>query len=110
LEDEDGLEMDIDGFSGESWNPREDIRAFTTILSEIVVGTAAEQGCGNSGIPSFVLDMIEGGECPNWNTITSFSGALSTLKEHNFKIMEGVDAEEVSRFVRWVESSERFTE
>jgi hypothetical protein len=52
LEDQDGVDMDIGEFSVERWIPTVDIRAFTRILSEIVVGASAEQGCGSSGLPA----------------------------------------------------------
>jgi hypothetical protein len=40
----------------------------------------------------------------------TFSEALNILKHHNCKIMEAVDAEERSHFVKWIESPERLTE
>jgi hypothetical protein len=49
-------------FQAKIGTPTVDIRAFTMILSEIVVGGSAEQGCGSSGIPSFVFAIIENGE------------------------------------------------
>jgi hypothetical protein len=110
FEDNEGADADIGVFSGESWTPKADIQAFTRILSEIVVGSSAEQGCGRSGIPSFIYEMIEGGEYADRKSIESFPGILNILKQHNFKIMEGVDVEEVSRFVRWIEWSETLTE
>jgi serine/threonine protein kinase len=110
LEDDDGVEMDIGGFSGESWTPTVDIRAFTRILSEIVVGASAEHGCGSSGIPSFVLEIIGNGESAELKAVESFSDILKMLKLHNFQIIEGVDVEEVSDFVKWIEMSETLIE
>jgi serine/threonine protein kinase len=69
FEDQDGVEMNLGGFSGESWTPTADIRAFARILSEIVVGASAEQGCGSSSIPSFVLEIIENGESADLKSV-----------------------------------------
>jgi hypothetical protein len=110
FEDKDGFEKGIDGFSGESWTPTVDIRAFTWILSETVVGASAEQGCGCSGIPAFVFEIIENGESADLKAVKSLSDILKILKLHNFKIIEGVDVEEVSNFVKWIEMSEMLIE
>jgi hypothetical protein len=40
----------------------------------------------------------------------SLSDILKILKLHNFKIIEGVDVEEVSTFVKWIEMSETLIE
>jgi hypothetical protein len=37
----------------------------------------------------------------------SFVDIVGSLKENRFKIMAGVDCEEVSAFVTWVESAEQ---
>jgi hypothetical protein len=110
LESQGGVEKDIGGFSGERWTPTVDIRAFARILSEIVVGASAEQGCGSSGIPSFVLEIIENGESADLKAVKSLSDILKILKLHNFKIIEGVDVEEVWNFVKWIEKSETLIE
>jgi hypothetical protein len=109
-EGQDVVKMDIRGFSGDSWTPTIDIRAFTRILSEIVVGASAEQGCDRSNIPSFVSEIIANGESSDLKAIKSLSDILKMLKLHNFKIMEGVDVEEVSNFVKWIEKSETLIE
>jgi hypothetical protein len=110
LEDQDGIEKDIGGFSGESWTPTIDIRAFTKLLSEILVGAPGEQGCDSSGIPAFVLEIIANGESADLKAVKSLSDILKILKLHNFTIIEGVDVEEVSNFVKWIEKSETFIE
>jgi hypothetical protein len=110
IEDQDEIETDIGGFSDESWTPTVDIRAFTRILSEIVVGAPAEQGCGRSSIPSFVLEIIENGESGDGKVVKSLSDILKILKLHNFNIIEGVDVEEVSNFVKWIKMSETLIE
>jgi serine/threonine protein kinase len=110
LEDPDGVEMDSGAFSGESWTPTIDIRAFTRILSEIVVGASAEHGCASSDIPSFVSEIIENGESSDLKAVKSLSDILKILKLHNFKIIEGIDVEEVSNFVKWIEISETLIE
>jgi hypothetical protein len=38
------------------------------------------------------------------------SDILKILKLHDFKIIEGVDVEEVSNFVKWIEKSETLIE
>jgi hypothetical protein len=48
--------------------------------------------------------------CAGSKTPESFADGLKTLKMHRFKIIEGVDIEEVSTFVSWIESSETLTE
>jgi hypothetical protein len=74
------MKVDIGGFSGERWTPKADIQPSTRILSESVVGTSAEQGCGRSGIPSFVDTMIERGEYADWKAVESFPEILNILK------------------------------
>jgi hypothetical protein len=110
FEGQDEVEMDIGGFSGESWTPTVDIRGFTRILSEILIGASTEQGCGRSGIRSFVSEMIENGESSDLKAVKSLSDILKILKLHNFNIIEGVDIEEVWNFVKWIEKSERLIE
>jgi hypothetical protein len=102
--------MDIGGFSGENWTPGVDIRAFTRILSEIVVGALSKQGCGRSGIPSFVLEIIENGKSSDLKAVKSLSDILTILERHNSKIIEGVDVEEAWTFVTWIEISETLIE
>jgi serine/threonine protein kinase len=48
---------EIGGFAGENWRPAADVRAFTTLLSRIMIGNSAvELGCSRS-VPAFVLKM-----------------------------------------------------
>jgi hypothetical protein len=96
LEDEDGVMIDI--------------RAFTRIFSEIVVGGSAEHGCGGSNIPSFVMEILANGESSDLKAVKSLSDILTILKLHHFQIIEGVDVEEVWSFVKWIEVSERLIE
>jgi hypothetical protein len=106
----DGRDEDLGGFSGANWTPKQDIRAFTGIFSKIVIGTSCEHGCSDSTMPLFVRKMIERGESSDSKAIGSFSDILTILKKDNFKIMDGVDTEEVSHFVKWIEWSERLIE
>jgi serine/threonine protein kinase len=110
FEGQDGVEKDICGFSGDSLTPTVDIRAFRRILSEILIGGSTEQGCGRSGIPSFVFEIIGNGESSDLKTVKSLSDILKILKLHNFNIIEGVDIEEVLNFVKWIEKSEMLIE
>jgi serine/threonine protein kinase len=106
LECHDESEVDIVGSSGASLIRKADIRGFTRIVSEIVFGRSAEECCSCSGIPSYVLEMIERGESADMKGIESFRDILKILERHHFDIMEGVDFKEVSNFVEWVEWSE----
>jgi hypothetical protein len=74
LESHDEAEVDIVGSSGASLTRKADIRGFTRIVSEIVVGSSAEQCCDCSGIQSFVWEMIERGESADMKGIESFNG------------------------------------
>jgi serine/threonine protein kinase len=56
----------IGGFSGEGWTPQADIRAFVSLLFEIVVGNRVNllddvnsEGIAHSGVPEIVLDIID---------------------------------------------------
>jgi alpha/beta superfamily hydrolase len=50
--------------------------------------------------------MIERGERADLNPIKPFPVIVTILKKHNCKIMERVDVEDVSPFVKWIEWSE----
>jgi hypothetical protein len=75
-----------------------------------VVGASAEQGCGSSGIPSFIFQIIENGELADLKAVKSMSDILKILKLHNFKIIEDIDVEEVANFVKWIDKSEMLFE
>jgi hypothetical protein len=94
------------GFSEENWTPKADVEAFARILSEIVVGVSGEEGIHSPGIPSFIWKIIERGQSGDLKRVEPFHDIFETLKQNEFKIMEGVDAEQVSSFVRWIEISE----
>jgi tRNA A-37 threonylcarbamoyl transferase component Bud32 len=91
----------VNGFSGERWTPSVDVSAFVSILSEIVSGHS------RSPIPNFVSEIIKDGVSGEPNSRRSFIDILRILKENRFKILPGVDSEEVSEFVDLVESSEK---
>jgi serine/threonine protein kinase len=110
LKGNESAKIDVGGFSGESWTPKEDIRAFAGILSEIVVGASAEQSVRNPSVPSFIFEMIKRGQSADSKTSESFADILKTLKSHSFEIIEGCNIQEVSNFVSWIEGSERLTE
>jgi hypothetical protein len=100
----------VGGFSGERWSPTADVQAFAKLLSQIVkCGSADEFGCSRS-VPAFVLRIIEKGQSSDSKTRLSFVDIIKTLKGHDFRILEGVDTQEVSTFVNWIEISEAFTE
>jgi hypothetical protein len=114
------------GFSGESegegWSPQADVSAFARLLFEIVAGcssppppsraaTADEDGDGDwevivpPDVPSFVSEIIEGGLRPIAGKELSFIAIIETLKANDFRIVAGVDSDEVSAFVSGVESA-----
>jgi serine/threonine protein kinase len=98
------------GFSGKSWRPAADVRAFAELLSKIVIGDSAEESGCSLSVPEFVLKMIERGESLDSNEKLSFVNIFETLKANQFRILEGVDSKEVSDFVNWIEFSEALTE
>jgi hypothetical protein len=51
--------------------------------------------------------MIEDGRSPESQRRPSFADIVARLKENRFQIMAGVDSEEVSAFVSWVELAEQ---
>jgi hypothetical protein len=105
---------------GEDWSPEADVSAFAMVLFEIVAGrpwlsppppASAARANGDvnvilpPGVPPFVSEMIEGGLRPMAGEELSFIEIFETLKDHGFGIVAGVDSEEVSAFVRRVESA-----
>jgi hypothetical protein len=101
---------EVGGFSGEDWRPAADVRAFAELVSRIVQGDSAEEiGCSLSH-PPFVVNIIERGRSLDSHAKLSFVEIFETLKDNDFRILEGVDSKEVSNFVRWIESSEALTQ
>jgi hypothetical protein len=108
-DDSEGM-AEVGGFSGEDWKPAADVRAFSELLSQIVIGDSAEEiGCSPS-LPPFVLNIIERGQSLDSHAKLSFVDIFETLKGNDFRILEGVDSKEVSNFVSWIEFSEALTE
>jgi hypothetical protein len=101
---------EVGGFSGEGWRPAVDIRAFAELLSRIVIGDSAEERGYSLSVPIFVLNIIERGQSLDSNAKLSFIDIFETLKDNDFRILEGVDSKEVSNFVSWIEFSEALTE
>jgi hypothetical protein len=64
---------------------------------------------GRFDIPQFILPFlsipIESRLFPNTREASSFDDASESLKENYFRIADGVDSDEVSAFVRIIESS-----
>jgi hypothetical protein len=54
--------------------------------------------------------MIEQGQSSDSKAIVSFVEIFTTLKGEKFKILEGGDWKEISKFVSWIELPERLTE
>jgi hypothetical protein len=91
-----------------------DVSAFASLLFEIVVGhaptfpmAAAGESRPSVGVPDFIQRIIEDGRLPESNSSVSFATIVQDLKANRFEIMPGVDSEEVSGFVNWVESAEQ---
>jgi serine/threonine protein kinase len=101
---------EVGGFSGEGWRPAADVRAFAELLSRIVIGDSAEEGGCSLSVPEFVLNIIKRGQSLDSNAKLSFVGIFETLKDNDFRILEGVDSKEVWNFVSWIEFSEGLTE
>jgi hypothetical protein len=80
-----------------------DIRAFGSLLFEIVVGRPAN-GERNipEGVPKFVSDIIEAGFSAESGTFRSFGDIFESLKKNRFGIVAGVNSAEVSAFVDWI--------
>jgi hypothetical protein len=104
--------MKIGGFLGNGWTLRTDIWAFASILFEIVVGRrVAQPGVAHFevfiplGVPEFVSKIIERGL--SVETKLTFNTIFDVLKRNHFRIADGVDSEEVARFVHLVESWEQ---
>jgi serine/threonine protein kinase len=101
---------EVGGFSGEDWSPAADVRAFAELLSRIVIGDSAEESGSSLSVPGFVFEMIERGQSLDSRAMLSFVDIFETLKNNDFRIVEGVDSTEVSTYVRWIELSEALTE
>jgi hypothetical protein len=58
-------------------------------------------------IPKWVSEIIAAELWSKSDKQLSFCKIFSILREHGFRIMEGVDSAEVSAFSNWVEAAER---
>jgi serine/threonine protein kinase len=102
----------VGGFSGHDWTTRTDVWAFASLLFEIVVGRrAAHPGTARfevfipPTVPEFVAKIITRGLAIE--TKLTFNDIFDLLKRNEFRIMEGVDSEDVSVFVSLVEPCEQ---
>jgi hypothetical protein len=84
------------------------------LLFEIVAGcssppsraaTANGEVIVPPGVPAFVSAISEGGLRPRARRELSFIDIFETLEANSFRIVAGVDSDEVSAFVRRVESA-----
>jgi serine/threonine protein kinase len=105
------------GFSGDGWSPRADVSAFAMLLFAIVSdgpspssppSVAKAKGDWEvilpPDVPEFVTKIIEGRLRPWTGEELSFIAIFETLKGNDFRILAGVDSDEVSAFVSCVES------
>jgi serine/threonine protein kinase len=110
-----GFSGDGDGDGdGKGWSPQADVSAFAMLLFEIVTGRPwppPSAGKADSevilppDVPGFVSEMIEGGLRPIARKKLSFIALFETVKANHFRIVSGVDSDEVSAFVSRVESA-----
>jgi serine/threonine protein kinase len=115
------------GFSWEGWSPRSDVSAFVMLLFEIVTGRpwpspppprppSAPKAEADDGVilppdvPAFVSEIIEGGLRESSEEELSFIAIFEILKKNDFRIVAGVDSDEVSAFISRVESAAQFGE
>jgi hypothetical protein len=99
--------MQLGGISGEGLRRARDIQAFALILLKIVVGESATGAASiPASVPDFVTKIIKLGLDRTSDEGYSFDDIFEILKKNNFQIEDGVDSEEVSAFVSWVESAE----
>jgi serine/threonine protein kinase len=97
-----GAKPDVRGFSVEDWTLKADVLAFAEIFSEIVSRDSTSQ----SEVPMFASEIIEGGQSAHSGITKSFCDIFETLSSEGFQIVDGVDCEEISDFVREIESLE----
>jgi serine/threonine protein kinase len=99
---------EVEPFSGEGWAPTADVCAFASLLFEIAVGRPSTPPIGAVGaVPAFVSRMIEDGRLSKSRGCLSFVEIVARLKASCFKIVAGVDSDEVSEFVKCIDSSEQ---
>jgi hypothetical protein len=85
-----------------------DIYGFASILFEIVFGRPVQcELYVPADVPYFISKIIETGLLLSSKRQYSFHDIFEILKQYDFKITDGVDSEEVSTFVSWVESAEK---
>jgi hypothetical protein len=95
---------EVEPFSGEGWSPAADVCAFTSLLSEIVVGRPGAQPGAVPPIPACVSAIIEDGRSPSPTTMRSFADILQSLQVDGFAILAGVDSAEVCAFTDSVDT------
>jgi serine/threonine protein kinase len=105
---------DVQAISGEEYPLKVDVRAFASILFEIVIGSSGHlpiladtEITVLPNVPRFVSELIETGISPIAAPKRSFNDIFNILKQNGFEIMTGVDSEEVSNFVNWIEFCEQ---
>jgi hypothetical protein len=111
------------GFSGEGeeWSLQANVSAFAMLLFEIVAGRpspspppSAAEANGElilpPDVPAFVSEIIERGLRPSSGEELSFIASFEILKRNGFRIVAGVDSDEVTAFISRVESAAQFGE
>jgi hypothetical protein len=101
----------LSGFSREGWDPETDLRGFVSILFEIVVDRLAKDEADiPADVREFVSEMIKSGLSGECRRLSSFQDILETLKQHDFRIVSGVEPAEVLSFGGWVAELEQSRE
>jgi serine/threonine protein kinase len=90
----------VEPFSGEEWTPAGDICGFATLLSEIAVDRSQP-----AAVPPSVSQIITEARSPRYYPL-SFRFIVRLLTRARFEIVAGLDSEEVSAFVKSIESAE----
>jgi hypothetical protein len=89
---------------------RVEVQTGARILFEIVVcGSNNDGGIGPS-IPSFISEMMEGGQSSLSSAVDSFSGIVKTRKATSFNMLEGIGTQELPDSLNWIELSEALIE
>jgi serine/threonine protein kinase len=105
---------DIYEEAAKGWRPKVDIRAFASLLFQIVVGSSVTvdsfpdiDTAFPEDVPGFVSEMIRDELSFDDEPKRSFDDIIDILKANEFGIVAGVDSTEISAFVRFVESFEQ---
>jgi hypothetical protein len=102
------------GFGGGKWNPAVDIMSFASILFTVITGSPVPedqfertQALAEAKVRRFVSSFIQSAFERSSPFNLSFFAFFRNFKKNYFRIIDGVDSEEVFDFVRDIESFEK---